>query len=395
MPKLTLALPKYRRHSSRNVAFCEVQGRRKYFPGAYGSSESKEAFRRFLIEWETEGRPAAPPPPEGETVTITELVSAWWKHAQTWYLKDGVPTGTTENFRPILRLLREVYGSVDVREFRPRCLEAIQKKLIDAGHARRYINDNVDRIRLIVRWGVSKELVPIDVLQRLETVPCLRKGRSGARENPPVEPVDDATIDAVLPRLPHVVRTMLELQRQTGMRPGELCILRPRDVDRSRDVWLYRPSSHKCQHHGKDRVVPLGPKSQALLAPYLLRDHDAFCFSPREAAQERREARTAARSTPASCGNVVGSNVKTKPKRRPGDKYTNDSYRRAITRAAKAAGVEPFAPNRVRHTTATELRKKYGIEAAMTTLGHSRLSTTEVYAEKNLSLAERIAREVG
>ncbi len=41
------------------------------------------------------------------------------------------------------------------------------------------------------------------------------------------------------------------------MRPAELCILRPADIDRSGDVWVYRPSDHKTQHHGRGPSSPM------------------------------------------------------------------------------------------------------------------------------------------
>jgi hypothetical protein len=44
---------------------------------------------------------------------------------------------------------------------------------------------------------------------------------------------------------------------------------------------------------------------------------------------------------------------------------------------------------------ATEIRKKYGIEAAQIALGHARADVTEVYAEKNMEIAKKIAREMG
>lgn len=43
----------------------------------------------------------------------------------------------------------------------------------------------------------------------------------------------------------------------------------------------------------------------------------------------------------------------------------------------------------------TEIRRKYGIEAAQVALGHARADVTQIYAEKNLELAKRIARETG
>ncbi len=49
-------------------------------------------------------------------------------------------------------------------------------------------------------------------------------------------------MDSTLPYLPAVVADMVRFQRLTGARPGEVCQLRPCDVDWSGDVWEYRPS---------------------------------------------------------------------------------------------------------------------------------------------------------
>ena len=58
--------------------------------------------------------------------------------------------------------------------------------MIRAGNCRSEINRRVGRIVRMFKWGVSEELVPPLVYEALRTVPGLRKGRSGAREKPPV-----------------------------------------------------------------------------------------------------------------------------------------------------------------------------------------------------------------
>ena len=49
----------------------------------------------------------------------------------------------------------------------------------------------------------------------------------------------------------------------------------------------------------------------------------------------------------------------------------------------------------VRHRAATELRKQYGVEVAQVMLGHTKIETAQIYAEKNSQLAQRVAMEVG
>ena len=156
-----------------------------------------------------------------------------------------------------------------------------------------------------------------------------------------------AVVQATLPHMSPTVADMVLLQRLTGCRPGEMCIVRPIDLDRAADVWVYRPSRHKGQWRGKERIIHIGPKAQAVLTPYLLREAETYCFSPTESEKNRRAARTESRKIPSSYGNRVGTNRKAKPKVKAGDRYTTGSYRQAIHRACDKAGIRLLA-DRVR-----------------------------------------------
>jgi integrase len=52
-------------------------------------------------------------------------------------------------------------------------------------------------------------------------------------------------------------------------------------------------------------------------------------------------------------------------------------------------------PHQLRHTRATELRRRFGLEATQAILGHASLGATQVYAEVDRLTAERIMGEVG
>ena len=58
---------------------------------------------------------------------------------------------------------------------------------------------------------------------------------------------------------------MIQLQMLTGMRTCEITIMRPGDIDRSADVWIYSPASHKTDYLGQEKFVPLGLKAQQLI----------------------------------------------------------------------------------------------------------------------------------
>jgi integrase len=272
----------------------------------------------------------------------------------------------------------------------------------------------VEEIKRVFKWGVSQELVPALVFQALATVPGLRKGRTDASEPQPIGPVATAVVDATLPHLPVVVRDMVRFQLLTGCRPGEVCILRPCDVDRSGDVWAYRPATHKTEHHGRQRVVFIGPQAQEILRSYLLRDAEAYCFTPADSERKRLEARNEARKTPLCFGNRPGTNRKRCRKMPPGNRYLTGAYANCIRRACDLADrkarpqvlnadpsekderiVPRWSPNQLRHSKATEVRRQYGLEAVQVILGHAKADVSQIYAERDLSLAERIMREVG
>ncbi len=288
------------------------------------------------------------------------------------------------------------HATTFIQDFGPVALDELRTGMIsDIDWSRNHINKQVSRLIRMFTWAAEKELADASVPLALKALSGLKKGRTLARETLPIECVDDAIIEATLLHLPPIVADMVRLQRLTGARPGEVCSLRPVDVDRSNDVWLYVPDEHKTEHHEKHRVVVLGPRAQELLSKYLNGANNEFCFSPAESERLRREKAAAARKTPLRYGNRSGTNRVRLPKRKPGERYTTDSYRRGIHRACRKHKIEKWAPNRLRHTSATEIRRRFGLEAAQVVCGHESADVTQIYAERNLELAMRVTREVG
>lgn len=428
MPKLSLKLPRYRRHSSRNLGFVEIQGKRTYFPGAYNSAESREAFRRHLVTWESQGRPATPVAPVDE-LTITELLSRYLRHAESYYRRpDGTSTGTAERLKPTLRLVKKLFGHTLVKDFSPKCLDAVRHAMIGRGNSRQHINGNIGRLKAVFRWGAAEELCPLEVVQRLELVRGLAAGRSPAKEardGQGVLPVSAEAFDATLPFLPPVVADLARFMRATGCRPGEAFRLRPEDVDTSGEIWLVRLRNHKNAHRGKSRTLYLGAKAREIVAKYLAdRRPDEFMFSPAEGENLRRRKLSEARATPLNKGNRPGSK-KPKTRRTVRDHYTKDSFNRAVARACGRAFPHPtlsrragetaaawkarlstsqrvelaewnrrhrWHGNQIRHLVATEVRHQFGCEHAQVLLGHSRLDTTQIYALASEQKALEVAR---
>jgi integrase len=386
-------VPSLRRHKPSGRAVVTLSGQ-DFYCGTWGTKTARGEYDRQVAAWMNRGR--QPLVTESSVwIRIQRLILRYLEHAAEHYRKNGRPTNEVYTIKRALKVLRELHGRETVEQFGPLKLRGIQQAMIRLDWSRTQINKQVQRIVRMFAWGVSQELVPADVLAKLREVPGLQKGRTEARESAPVLPVDEATIDATLAHLPPIVADLVRLQRLTGCRPDEVLSMRPIDVDRTAAVWAYRPASHKTEHHDRERVVFIGPKGQEILEPYLDRNPFAFCFCPAEGEAERRTKSHAKRKTPLSCGNRPGSNRKASPVRTAGDRYTIRSYGRAIARAAERAGVGPWSPNRLRHSAATEIRKRFGLEAAQVTLGHAGAKVTQIYAERDQQKAAAVMAEVG
>ncbi|MBA3484734.1 MAG: site-specific integrase [Pirellulales bacterium] len=391
---------------------------RDHYLGPHGTKASKLEYDRLITEWLSSGRSHS----FGSTspaLTVVELLADYLKYAASYYGKG--PQSEYPHIVRALRPLKELYGRTAVEDFGVLQFKSVREKAATSGRSRTYVNGIMGRVVRMFKWAAAEGLIPASIHQNLAIVPGLRRGKCDLHDPDPILPVDDVIVEDTLPHLSDIVADMVRLQRSTGMRPAEVCILRPCDLDRSGEVWVYRPSHHKTKHHGRARAVPIGPKGQEVLLRYLARGPEDFCFRPIDSESKRRAARHAARKTPLSCGNKPGSNRKRKPKRSAGDCYTTCSYRRAIHRACDKAFPHPtlgdavvfklrkeelkelrdwqsehrWAPNQLRHAAATEVRREFGLEAAQVILGHSQANVTEIYAERDLAKGIEVAKRIG
>lgn len=369
--------PAYSLHkpSGKAVVKLKVNGTRKsIYLGDYGSDDSREAYARIVADF-LAGRPITLPSPAGRsgepvappTITVGELAAKYEDHAKVYYVKGGKVTSETHIIHRAMEFLTAHHSDLRAEEFKLRDLKAVRSAMVDAKLARTTINKYCDRICRAYVWAAAEEWVPPMVAQSLALLPSLQAGRTKAPESPPIEPVDRAVVDLTIPHLPGPVADMVRLQLQAGLRPSEVCTIRPADVDRSGDVWVYTVQDNKCEHHGKVRRAYLGPEAQKVLAPYLLRMPEEYCFRP--------------------------ARVSTTP--RVKRRYRTDSYRRAIVRACEKAGVEAWAPNQLRHLAATEFRRQFGIEVTAVLLGHSNLRTSEIYALANDKAGIAAMKQIG
>lgn len=398
--------PAYRLHRSSGNAIVTLDGRDVYL-GRHGTPESRRRYHDVLADWLAGTLPSTPtkPDPDDIAFSVVELIDRFLhEYVLVEYMKHGRPTSEQATMKTALSVLKDHYGDVAVEAFGPKALKAVRDVMVGKGWCRKYVNQQIHRLKFCFRWGVSEELVPPEVSQKLDAVLSLAYGRArslGVRESEPIKPVSDAYVDAIRPHVSPQVWAMVELQRLTGMRPGEAVIMRGCDIDTTGELWIYRPSEHKTEHHGKDRAIYLGPKAQAVIRPFMKHDLQAYLFSPRDAVRELRKACMCHRR-PNQKANVRKSHRCMRPR------YDVDSYRRAISRACDLAFPVPtgekadawqrehrWHPNRLRHTAATRLRKVFGIEAARVVLGHSSARTTEIYAELDQTRAADAMAKIG
>jgi integrase len=146
---------------------------------------------------------------------------------------------------------------------------------------------------------------------------------------------------------------------------------------------------------GHERVIFLNAKAQAIVRPFLKPDRPTdFIFSPADAKAEHFASRKAKRRTPLTPSQRKRKPME-KPSKRPGLFYTDKAYGHAITVACRKADVEPWHPHQLRHTMATEIRERFGLEAAQVVLGQKNAKVTEIYAERDQKKARSVVSKLG
>jgi integrase len=246
---------------------------------------------------------------------------------------------------------------------------------------------------------------------RRRTVKALTAGKGGL-ETQLIPAVEQSVVEATIPYLAPIPAAMIRLQRYSGMRPGEVCALCPRDVSRSPKeavrfpgsrktvsalkcgrtvVSIAVPGSHKTLWRGKPRAIALGPQAQVVLTPFLDRPADRPCFSAREASDHWRAAHDRRA--------VYGHN------RQPGDRYVTGSYGHVIAAAVKRANAERtkaglpliphWAPNQLRHAAGSAASEATDRSHTQAFLGHSGNDTIDVYVEQELQKAAKVAAKIG
>ena len=262
----------------------------------------------------------------------------------------------------------------------------------------------------MLKWGILRKLVPHQVYVEAKFVPGLKKGKTKARENPPVQDVPEEVVNRTLPHLLPTLRDMVQVQLLASMRPSEVCRMKVGEIDmhyKTDDgvvIWMYTPGVHKNTWRKKNkpgeyvRIIPLGKPEQDILAPRLVgKSDDDHVFSPREAMKEHYAIRAANRKT-----KIQPSQVKRKertaknPKRTDRDHYDKGSYYHAITKMIKNANkllpegekIPHWFPYQLRHAGITDIAwQTKSLDVARAVAGQKSISVTQGYNHADVKIA--------
>ena len=330
--------------------------------------------------WERASRKAQDAP-DGAGMTVELACQAFTAWAAGYYRRpDGCVTGQAYNNELALRQVRQRLGGRRMDEVGYADIRMLRTELEASGIMRATINQRVVIWQQLWKWALENGHCKATTKAEVCAIEPLKKYRSQAKEGKQQTPVRHRDVKLTLPFLPANVAAMVAIQELCGARPGEIIDMRACDVERRHGMWVYRPARHKNSHRDLSRCIVLGPRAQAILAPWLDRPAEAQVFHPRESGD--------------------GHGVM--------EAFTNYSYHRAIVRAigdARRAGVTipHWTPNQLRHACGTRVRRKFGAACAAAVLGHSNRSagsitdryTRETIEREQIAEASRAMRVIG
>ena len=237
MPPPKSAVPSYRLHKPTGQAVVTLRtpdgGRRDVYLGAHNTDASRAEYARLIAGGPASDRIVDPPAPAN--TTVAEVLVAYLKFADTYYVgHDGKHTSEVGEYRLTCRTVRELFGVLPAVEFGPKKLATVRDRWVTGGLTRVDVNKRVAKVKRMFRWAASEEMIPASVAVGLNTLIGLAKGRTPAPESIPIKPVAVEHVEATVAHIRPEVAAMVRVQLLTGMRPGEVCRLRP---DRHRPQW--------------------------------------------------------------------------------------------------------------------------------------------------------------
>ncbi|MDB4381236.1 hypothetical protein N9Z70_07570 [Mariniblastus sp.] len=229
--------PKYRLHKATGQARVTIRGTTFYL-GKHGSEQSHQKYKQLLAdEWNPCSSSQTPPLKSAAVpVTVTDLAVEYAKFVTR---KFGDDSNEWKQVRLVLKSIRESYGHLLANEFGPVRLENYRQTLVARGLSRAVIKRKSNYVKKMYQNAVRYELIPVELWQSLCALGPVEMQDTPRRK---IGPADLDIVKATQLELTPVLRDMVEVHRLIGARPSEVCNIRPCDIDRTNEIWVYTPA---------------------------------------------------------------------------------------------------------------------------------------------------------
>jgi integrase len=330
-------IPSPKLHKTSGRAYVYHAGAYHYF-GKYGSPEADRKY------WQWRTTLAGGKPATVSTCLVFELFRLYRQNHEHLDHRERSRLNNLEEFPGIYHFATTEYG--------PLAFQAHRDHLLSTGtRSARQVNDLMQFAQRIFRWGVSRQLVPLEVWTMLKTVERLKPHQS-PKQTVRRKPVPASVVAATLPYLSEHCADMVRLIVATGARPGEILSLRAEEIVKAYQArpgwWFAEKSKHKTAARGKRRWLEFGPDEQAILLRHWPADGGYFF--------------------PVLC-----------PRKGKTLHYAVSSLRQALFHACQRAKVAPWSAYSIRHAVITARAAQEGVGAAAKVAGHDTRVTEAVY----------------
>jgi integrase len=315
------------------------------------------------------------------SVTVEEIVTRYNADCRT---RCGVKT--VERFEDLAKLnIRPHLGSLQARKLRPaHVAEWCAKMLASGGHKGKPLSPSTVRhaFRLLsaaLRWGVRMQLVARNVCDDVRAPSVTRTDAKAL------------TQDEIRALLKAAARgrwaPLILVSLTTGLRRGELCALKWRDVDLEGGILTVRASLSQTRARGIELKAPKSGKARTV--PLSKTAIDAFRAQHVRQTKERLRAGTLWETTDAVFADPLGRHT------------VPQAMTRAYEWIAEKAGISSLRLHDCRHTAATEmLVGGVDVVTAAGVLGHASPTVTlQVYGhvveEARRAAVDRLGERIG
>jgi len=378
--------------------------------------EDLESWKANGCRWSEEPDPggdAAPASIETGPVTVIEVAV---RHLEWLRVENPSPRWWANNGARInlaFLAVADEFADLPAEEFTKTQLGVLRDSLHSltkkdgktARLSRATITERLRYVRNMFDWAVTECVIEGRNVAGIDTAlrefAKRKKGRPKARRHP----VERWVVDATLPFLSSPLVALVELMWWTPARPSELLGLRPCDVNKvDESVWLVDLDEHKTAGHQAERIIKLGPKCIAVLRPFMLRPAQTPLFRPCDAVAEVQVRRRAERATPLTQSSQARCDREkaTRQRRRVGETYRSDTFRKAIHRAIARANrdralrgldaLPKWNPYDLRHAAITRLAIEHGRDGAQAAADHKESATTDIYCHTAREVGIRVAK---